>query len=80
MIATIGDDSKVNAIKINQTIELTKIFINETTPSSDNVDIIKRVNLITPQNIHISSFMYEPILDMSDIELKNLYQDVNKLK
>jgi hypothetical protein len=34
------------------------------------------VNLITPANIHINAFMYEPILDMGIGELVALYQDV----
>ncbi|QEY18271.1 hypothetical protein D0C16_21145 [Cellvibrio sp. KY-GH-1] len=43
---------------------------------AEDIDIMKRVNLITPSNIHINSFMYEPILDMGFDELKRLYQDV----
>jgi len=35
---------------------------------------------MTPGVIHINSFMYEPILDMSDQSLKALYEHVNKLK
>ena len=34
------------------------------------------VILITPANIHINAFMYEPILDMGFRELKALYQEV----
>jgi hypothetical protein len=32
--------------------------------------VLKRVNLIVPENIHVNSFVYEPILDMGDGELK----------
>ncbi|URW80901.1 hypothetical protein [Xiashengella succiniciproducens] len=45
----------------------------------ENIEILKRVNLITPENIHINSFMYEPILDMGDFELRDLYEAVKKL-
>jgi hypothetical protein len=38
------------------------------------------VALMTPENIHVNSFMYEPIVDMSDEHLKKLYADVKKLK
>jgi hypothetical protein len=31
---------------------------------------------MTPENIHLNSFMYEPILDLSDAHLKDLYRDV----
>ncbi|WP_346890365.1 hypothetical protein [Clostridium sp. UBA1056] len=33
--------------------------------------ILEQVNLMTPENIHINSFMYEPILDLSDSYLKS---------
>jgi len=34
---------------------------------------------MTPENIHLNSFMYEPILDMDIVELKNLYEKVKTL-
>ncbi len=34
---------------------------------------------MTPENIHLNSFMYEPIIDMSDAHLRKLYEDVLKL-
>ena len=45
----------------------------------DKVKVLDQVNLMTPENIHFNSFMYEPILDMSDEHLKNLYSEVKKL-
>lgn len=65
----------------NQTRELSRRFKKEfgNTMIAEQ-DIIDRVNLMTPENIHINSFMYEPLLDMSEVELKNLYTDVSKLK
>jgi hypothetical protein len=41
--------------------------------------IIKKVLLMTPESIHINSFMYEPILDMWDWHLRKLYKEVKKL-
>ena len=46
---------------------------------SDELEIIKTIQqviLMTPENIHLNSFMYEPILDMSDEHLKKLYGNV----
>jgi hypothetical protein len=40
------------------------------------IQILESVNIMTPENIHINSFMYEPILDMGVDELKNLYDKV----
>lgn len=37
------------------------------------------VNLMTPENIHLNSFMYEPILDLSNHHLKNLYTQLKTL-
>lgn len=41
------------------------------------IKLLDEVNLITPENIHLNSFMFEPILDLSDVHLKELY---NKIK
>ena len=43
------------------------------------ISILNEVNLMTPENIHINSFMYEPILDMSNIHLKELYREIKGL-
>jgi hypothetical protein len=42
----------------------------------EQIKIVDEVNLITPESIHINSFMYEPIIDMSDWMLKELYKNV----
>jgi hypothetical protein len=34
---------------------------------------------MTPENIHLNSFMYEPILDMGNVHLKELYKRVKEL-
>ena len=34
---------------------------------------------MTPENMHLNSFMYEPILDMSDKHLRRLYEEVRDL-
>ena len=33
----------------------------------------------TPENIHLNSFMFEPILDMSSKKLYEVYQNVKAL-
>lgn len=48
------------------------LFNNE----AEKIGLLRRVNLITPANIHLNSFMYEPILDMGMAELVALYQAV----
>jgi hypothetical protein len=34
---------------------------------------------MTPENIHVNAFMYEPIIDMSGDHLRSLFADVSKL-
>ncbi|MGD1949916.1 MAG: hypothetical protein ACFB14_09745 [Leptolyngbyaceae cyanobacterium] len=41
--------------------------------------ILSQVILMTPENIHINSFMYEPLMDMSNHHLITLYQQVKSL-
>jgi len=48
-------------------------------PTSLNLGIIDKVNLMTPENIHVNSFMYEPLIDMSVYHLLNLYQETKNL-
>ena len=43
------------------------------------IETFEKVNLITPENIHLNSFMYEPILDISEHQLKKLYFDLKNL-
>ena len=41
--------------------------------------VIVVVLLMTPEAIHVNSFMYEPILDMSDHHLKKLFEITEQL-
>ena len=78
MIAKISDTAFVNSITSNQTFKLSQKF-KEMYPSDRSLELISEVNLMTPENIHINSFMYEPILDMACDNLKRLYADVSSL-
>lgn len=65
-----------NGITSNQTFELTKKYNELCSPSSEIQLLLKEVNMITPENIHLNSFMFEPLIDMSVWRLKELYQEV----
>jgi len=41
--------------------------------------IVSNVCLMTPEEIHVNAFMYEPIIDMSDWALKDLFMQVRGL-
>lgn len=79
MIAKIADDSFVNSITSNQTIKLLKHFKAKFPSEIETINVLEQVNLMTPENIHINSFMYEPILDMSPQHLKDLYTKIKEI-
>lgn len=79
MIMNINDKERIDKIKKNQTTELFKILKDECSIDKTARIILEQVNIMTPENIHINSFMYEPILDLSDNHLKKLYCDVKNL-
>ncbi len=71
--------------KLNQKFEPTK---NQTRGlydaikeelSDDEKRIIQKVLMITPENIHINSFMFEPILDTSLDHLYKCFEEVKNL-
>jgi len=76
MIKEINDSIFVNSISSNQTFELIKKYKSLFPSENEKIDLLEQVNLMTPENIHINSFMFEPILDMSDNHLKQLYIDI----
>lgn len=63
----------------NQTQRLLKGFRAEHKGETAAIRTLRSVVLMTPENIHLNAFMYEPILDMSDEHLRKLYQDVRAL-
>jgi hypothetical protein len=80
MVTKINDPAFVGAITSNQTAALLRKF-QELFPTERSVlSVLQSVALMTPENIHLNSFMYEPILDMSDTHLRKLYCAVRDLK
>lgn len=79
MINRISDQAFVGGIKSNQTFCLLQKVEKDGLVDADVLKCLKQVTLMTPENIHINSFMYEPILDMSNHHLKKLYERVSNL-
>ncbi len=79
MIAQINDEPFLHGITGNQTITLIKRFKRDFPRERENIRLFDQVNLMTPENIHLNSFMYEPILDLSVQQLKKLFNKVNAL-
>lgn len=61
--------------KKNQSAWLIKAYKENI--NDERMNILEIVAMITPENIHLNSFMFEPILDMS---LKYLYKIYNEIK
>jgi hypothetical protein len=76
MVKKINDATFVDGITSNQTPKLLAKFKVLFSGETQAISTIMRVVLMTPENIHLNSFMYEPILDMSDEHLRKLYSDV----
>ena len=79
MIGKIKDAKFVAEIKANQTSELFNKF-KQRFGENGASKTLARVLLMTPESIHLNSFMYEPILDMSDSHLRTLLTQVRGLK
>ncbi|MBL7910429.1 MAG: hypothetical protein JNJ41_05210 [Bacteroidia bacterium] len=71
-------NSNTLVITSHQTQELLKHF---KTVNSDRSILmtLERVNLMTPENIHVNAFMYEPLIDLSVFHLVDLYKKVKQL-
>ena len=79
MIEKINNQSTIDDIGIPQTVRLIEKYKELFFSDLKNIELLEKVNLMTPENIHLNSFMYEPILDMSAIELRELYNDVSAI-
>ncbi len=70
-----GADEKDLSVKYNQTTKWTELF-KKHCPNDSKMSVIERVNMMTPEFIHINSFMYEPLIDLSVNHLIALYRDL----
>ncbi len=76
MAKKIDDAAFVASIKSHQTQTLLARFKELFCGEIKAIETLQRVMLMTPESIHLNSFMYEPIVDMSDEHLRKLYADV----
>lgn len=77
MFSKVSDKSPFSK---HQTAKLFERFKNEFDGRMDTeINKLDEVNLITPENIHINSFMFEPIIDLSIDHLAKLYWEIKNL-
>jgi hypothetical protein len=79
MVAKINNNDFWYEIRSNQTWNLFSKFKKMDHCDEGTKDTLDRVLLMTPENIHLNSFMYEPLVDMNEDRLKRLYQEVKAL-
>lgn len=79
IIRRIADPEFVAKISENQTQALISKFKQLFPTEVESIAALDQVALMTPENIHLNSFMYEPIVDMSDDHLRKLYGRVQTL-
>jgi energy-coupling factor transporter ATP-binding protein EcfA2 len=79
MILKIDNEEFINNISKNQTVELFNEYKTLPNIKIKDIKVLEQVNLMTPENIHLNSFMYEPILDMNSDELIKLYKIIKRM-
>lgn len=79
MFSVLKDQSEPSG---NQTTELFNRLKREdgTGQFAMQLKALSRVVMMTPENIHLNSFMYEPLLDMSIAHLVRLHSEIKALK
>lgn len=80
MWSIVKDKSEING---SQTGKLYDRWVSENDPNDmsfiETRKTLSQVILMTPENIHINSFMYEPLMDMSSHHLVKLYEELKHL-
>lgn len=76
MLEKIADPTIIERIKSNQTRELYNIYKEKFPGNNELNSLLEKVVLMTPETIHLNSFMYEPIIDLSDYHLRSIYADL----
>lgn len=79
MRGKLGDEVDEAAIKTNQTRNLFRQYVTKFGVNTDGYDTLHRTVLITPEHLHLNAFMYEPLMDVSDSDLRRLYNDLKEL-
>lgn len=80
IIDACGSDDKVKSIRGCQTGKLLSVYKECKGTNKETLPILEEVSLMTAENIHLNSFMYEPLIDISIRQLKKLYGELSKVR
>lgn len=72
-------DGKPLSEDSNQTGRWTEAFCTEYPHEVGAQKVLRLVNIVTPELLHVNAFMYEPIIDMSAQEIAETYNAVKAL-
>lgn len=79
LFTKINDWNIVDGFTGNQTYELIDYCVNNNQLTDNEKATSEKVRIMVSENIHVNAFMYEPIIDMSDDELINLYEIIKEM-
>lgn len=79
IISKVVDQNFHIHIQKKETGKIIKQYKIEFPNNKKEIEIFDRVNLMTAENLHLNSFMYEPLMDLSENHLRTLYKDVSEL-
>lgn len=80
IINKVTDANFHNNIWSKETGKIIGQFKTEFPNNKKEIEILDRVNLMTAENLHLNSFMYEPLMDLSEDHLLTLYNDIKELE
>jgi energy-coupling factor transporter ATP-binding protein EcfA2 len=76
IIEDMGSSEEIERITVNQTGKLLALYKKGIRTNKNILPTLEQVNLMTAENIHLNTFMYEPLIDISIHSLKKLYKDL----
>lgn len=79
MWSQISDKNPISGSQTRKLFDRYKEDFENNSSHEKTIIVLEKVNIMTPENIHLNSFMYEPILDMGIDELKKLHTDLCEL-
>ena len=66
----------IDGISTNQTGDLVGLFKQYCPDKTEELKILNKVLLMSSENIHINSFMFEPLIDISIKSLVDLFGQI----
>ncbi|MCY4518474.1 MAG: hypothetical protein OXB99_14690 [Acidimicrobiaceae bacterium] len=79
VIEQIQEPDFVRSINAHQTQALIQRYKSKFPADVERIRMLERVALMTPESIHLNSFMYEPLVDMSDEHLQRLFSEIRSI-